>query len=186
MSTSKRALVTTLGVTAIFALSGSALAAPGGNGNGGGGGGGGGGSHHAADPTLAIATQQQGSVTFSVMVPSSQSGPGDMVVTVTCYDVNSSQNYSSSVNVVWSTNTVGYAGPFAPPSGESCFTYVHTPGSDVPLPGGTYSFVAAYVPSLDAAPAAGGGAGGSEAPGKKLPRTASCRRWIQGPRQTWR
>ena len=147
MSMSKRALVLTLSVVAMFALVGAATAAPGGNGRGGGGGagtggGGGGGGGGNADPTLAIATQQSGSLTFSVLVPASQSGPGSMVVTVNCYDVNSALNYSSSANVVWASNTLGYAGPFVPISGELCFAYVHTPGSNAPLPGGTFSFVA--------------------------------------------
>jgi hypothetical protein len=138
MSTSQRVLVATFGVMAILAVAGSALAAPGGNKSGGGGGG----KRGGVDPTLAIASQQRSSVTFSVLVPDSGSAPGSMVVTVNCYDTNSSQNYSGSLNVAWSTNTVGFAGAFSPPSGEGCFAYVHVPGSTTALPGGTFSFVA--------------------------------------------
>lgn len=132
---SKKALITALAVICALTLSASAFAAKGGKGGSGGGGGG------SVDPTLAISTQQVGSVTFSVMVPATASGSA-MVVTVNCYDAWSQVNYTAANAVVWSTATVGYAGPFSPTSGESCFAFVHTPTSSTPLPGGTFSFVA--------------------------------------------
>jgi hypothetical protein len=130
MSRNKRALVVTLGVVVALVFVGSALAASSGKG----------GKGH--DPTLAIATQQPGSVTFSVMVPDLKSGAPSIVVTVNCYDASSRLDFSSSLNVVWASSTVGYAGPFTPPSSQSCYAYAHSPGSDTVLPGGMFSFVA--------------------------------------------
>jgi len=127
---SKRVVATIVVLALALTASATAFAGRGGHGKG-------------ADPTLAIATQAPGSVTFSVLIPDpGKSGPPSYQVTNNCYDGMSQLNYSATLPVVWATSTVGYAGAFAPPSGESCFTYVHVPGSDTPLPGGTFSYVA--------------------------------------------
>ncbi len=135
---SKRFAITAFAVVFALALSASAFGAKGGGGKGGGGKGGGG----KVDPVFAISSQQVGAVTFSVMVPSSSSGLPSLVVTTKCFDSASQLNYSASLPVAWGSAAVGYAGPFSAPSGEGCFAYVHTPTSDRPLVGGTFSFVA--------------------------------------------
>ncbi len=129
---SKRVAITAFAVVFALALSASAFGAKGGGGKGGGG---------KVDPVFAISSQQAGAVTFSVMVPDTKSVTS-MVVTTKCYDSASQLNFSASLPVAWGSGTVGYAGPFSPPSGEGCFAYVHTPTSDSPLVGGTFSFVA--------------------------------------------
>jgi hypothetical protein len=124
---------------AALGLAAAAIAVPALAGNGKGGGGGGG----KIDPTtFAIASQAPGSVTFSVSTPPpGSSGSPSLVVTSNCYDGMSVLNYTASLSVAWATPTVGYAGPFAPPSGEKCYAYVHSPGSSTIL--ALFSYVAA-------------------------------------------
>ncbi len=131
------ALIGSLALVLAFSVFGIATATAGRGGQGGGKGGGGGGH---IDPVFAIASQSPGSVTFSVMIDSG-SQPS-LVVSNNCYDGMSQLNYSASLPVAWQTSTIGYAGPFSPPSGEKCYAWVHTSSSDSALPGGTFSYVA--------------------------------------------
>jgi hypothetical protein len=127
---SKRVVATGLALAIALFASASAFAGKGGHGKG-------------ADPTLAIATQSPGSVTFSVLIPDpGKAGPPTYQVTDNCYGGMSQLNSTQALPVVWANSTLGYAGTFSPPSGESCFAYAHAPGSDTPAPGGTFSFVA--------------------------------------------
>jgi hypothetical protein len=135
-------------ITSIVALGAIAavLAVPAVAGNGKGGGHtdpAGGGSGHVDPTSFAIAGQSPGSVTFSVTI-TSQGGGGtpSLEITNTCYDSMSVANYSATLAVTWASTTLGYGGPFASPSGEKCFAYVHVPGSTSPLVGGSFSYVA--------------------------------------------
>ena len=133
---------------AILALIAVMAAVPAFAGNGKGGGGGHidptGGSGGHIDPTsFAVASQAPGAVSFSVVITTQGNGGSpSLVVTNTCYDSMSVANYSQSMSVSWASPTQGYAGTFAPPSGEKCFAYVHTPDSTSALENGVYSYVA--------------------------------------------
>src|SRR5262249_7995596 len=109
----------------------AALAAKGGNGKAATGGGSTGGSGHI-DPTIGISSQQPGSVTFSVNTDAATGSPALNVAT-TCTNWSGANVYSADLSVGWVGSTLGYAGPFAPPSGAACVAYVHSPGSTTRL-----------------------------------------------------
>lgn len=120
-----------IGIAAVFALtvSTAAFAAKGGNGKAGATGSTGGGH---IDPSIGIAYQSPGSITFSVNTDAA-TGPAALYVTVFCYDSLPQLVYSVDHSVVWSTDTLGFAGAFSPPSGLLCGAYVHTAGSTTRL-----------------------------------------------------
>ena len=140
-----------IGVTA-FAVAALALASvpavavagKGGNGHGGANGsaqaGGGGGGGNASLTSFAISSQSPGSVTFSLSSSSSPSKAWG--VGTKCFDGMSREIWSSYQDVSWDSATIGHAGAFSPPSGRSCYAYVHEDGSDSPLDGGTFSYMA--------------------------------------------
>jgi len=130
---SKRIAV--IGMALIFALSmtAAAFAAKGGkagnNSTSGGSSGGGGGQ---IDPTMGISSQSAGSVSFSVNTDAATGSPALNVAT-TCTNWSGSTVYSADLSVGWVSSTLGFAGPFAPPSGAACVAYVHSPGSSTRL-----------------------------------------------------
>jgi hypothetical protein len=128
--------ITLIVIAAVFALavSATAFAAKGGGGKAGNTGGGGGGGQ--IDPTIGISSQQPGSISFSV----NTNGAISVNVTTFCYDSYAQLAYSADQPVVWSSTTLGFAGPFSPPSGLLCGAFVHAPGSTTRL--GQISFVA--------------------------------------------
>jgi hypothetical protein len=114
-----------------------AFAAKGGNGGGGNGGGGknagaSGGSTGQLDPTIGISSQSAGSISFSVNTDANTGSPALNVAT-TCSDWFGATTYSADQPVVWSGSTLGFAGPFSPPSGAACVAWVHTPDSSTRL-----------------------------------------------------
>jgi len=119
-----------IGIAVVFALTAStaAFAAKGGKGREASGSTGGG----QIDPSIGIAYQSPGSITFSVNTDAA-TGPAALYVTVFCYDSLPRLVYSVDHSVVWSTSTLGFAGPFSPPSGLLCGAYVHTAGSTTRL-----------------------------------------------------
>jgi hypothetical protein len=120
--------ITLIAIAAVFALavSATAFAAKGGKA-----GTTGGGTGHV-DPTIGIAYQQPGSITFSVNTDPATGSP-PLNVASFCYDSNVQLVYSADQPVVWAASTMGLAGPFSPPAGLMCAAYVHTPGSDTRL-----------------------------------------------------
>jgi hypothetical protein len=128
-------------IAAVLAV--PALAGKGGNGGGNATSGGGGGGGHIDPTSFAISSDAPGSVTFSVVITTQGNGGSpSLEVTNTCYDNMSVANYSQTLSVSWASPTQGYAGAFAPLSGEKCFAYVHVPGSTTPLENGSFSYVA--------------------------------------------
>jgi len=120
-----------IGIAVVFALTvtTAAFAAKGGHGKAASGGSTGGGQ---VDPSIGIAYQSPGSITFSVATDAA-TGTADLYVNSFCYDTMSQLVYSADNPVVYTSNTTGFAGPFSPPSGLLCVAYVHSPNSTTRL-----------------------------------------------------
>ena len=90
--------------------------------------------------SFAISSQARGSLTFSISMSSAPRK--ELGVSSLCFDNMSQQIWSGYLDVDWATPTVGYAGAFSPPSGARCYAYAHNEGTETPLDGATYSYIA--------------------------------------------
>jgi len=120
---------------ACFALAAvPAFAAKGGNGGGKGANNSTGGSTGGGqiDPSIGIASKSAGSITFSVNTDAATGSPA-LYVATSCSNWVGATTYSADQAVGWSGSTLGFAGPFSPPSGAQCVAWVHTPDSSTRL-----------------------------------------------------
>lgn len=109
-----------------------AFAAKGGNGGGKNAGVAGGSGGGQIDPSIGIASQSAGSISFSVNTDAATGSPA-LYVATSCSNWVGATTYSADQAVVWSGSTLGFAGPFSPPSGAACVAWVHAPDSSTRL-----------------------------------------------------